>query len=229
MKKFTFIFILLIGILNVTNVNAVSYRGFAEGNIGLSFTYDHTNKLNVGGYTTHGIQFYNVFYVGVGVGYELFGEDYGFQLNDQFSNKSIKISSISRIAFYGDLRWDGFGLFGTGKRVSPFVDIKIGYHTNLKDIHQNYYYSYYSNIYNFNFKAFSCGGMFMKPTIGIRIGCSHKVGINLGIYYDLISNMSLKSNRIIYFNDMTNKWVAVKDYKQNLSLHPFGLSIGVDF
>lgn len=246
MKKTLLFFLLFAGFVfsMPQATKAISYRGFVEASYVNGFDnkyysrdrHQYENKYfkGVNANTTHGVQVLKNLFVGAGVGYVFTAyEMFHFQYRHLLS-------------FYGDVRWDGFGLFGLGKRVSPFVDLKIGYQIMLTGTlswveNNGYYYSIYrgnmtifdnypNHIYS---KAMKPGGLFIRPTIGVRIGLSKKVGFNIGIFCDIANSIRIKSFEYTARHD--NFETGEYQYKnmtfkgKTFNYFPFGLTLGVDF
>lgn len=203
MKKITIFFIFLITLFSSTKMSAVSYRGFVEGGTGVYFLNvdevrwgimtKHTHTyLNIPLHTTHGVQIIKNLFVGLGLGVDInpWYEDKYYYENE---------GTVSFGQIYGDIRWDGFGVFGAAKRVSPFADLKIGYQHNLIELSKNW------------------NGLFISPTLGVRIGCSSKVGINLGLYFTIIN-----------FVKCEDVW-GNPGFEYTAKHYPIGLTVGVDF
>lgn len=260
MKK-NFVILLLITIFVFSHqAKAVSYRGFVEGVWG-GVIYNKTFAVskshlesNAGFSTTHGIQILNNLFVGIGMGYNWIWLPY-IDLYDHHYQYYQEEARAKHLNFHTDVRWDGFGLFGKAKRVSPFVDLKIGYQTArggaifddiiLDNISSNkcdiiWYEDPDHLIHAHDCNTGMLGGWLVRPTIGVRFGLSKRVGINLGLYFDLANSIRLKKGKYEgWYNESIREgsgwtWerkdrtIEIKNTK-TCNLHPFGLSIGIDF
>lgn len=224
MKKL--IFTLIACCLLTANVLAVSYKGFVDSSFGLAIEKnvlngEHTTGLYVGLSTTHGIRFAKYFFVGAGIGYN-------YREGHPDNTSGVQLMNV-----YGDIRWDGQRrCWGKSKKVSPFVDIKIGYQQMIQgkyvfDVSQ-YLYGPEPNIRE-TWAYSYLGGLFVKPTIGIRAKISQKVGINFGLFCDVVNYIKLKprKSRVWESGNLTDEFITVIPDKINCT--PFGISIGVDF
>lgn len=209
-----FIVLVIVSLLTISQqLWAVSYRGFVEIGTGVVFPNNSINnrtRMAIPITTTHGLQILNQVFVGVGVGVDLGVNypDYNFKGYD-FSD--MDVDAWKKVRVFGDIRWDGFGLFGKGKRVSPFVNLKLGWQTNVNEM--------YSWKWHTSIDHFSTNGFFLEPQAGIRIGCSSKVGINIGLYIDAINFIKIGTIEVD----------NVKINAGNLNLPSLGLMVGVDF
>lgn len=156
MKKY--LLLLILAIIGLQPVSAQSYRGFAD--IEGGYTFNLEGAL-IGVTTTHGLQLAQKFFIGAGTGI----------LTDAGSGGSQSDISIV-IPLYADFRFDFFN----GKKVSPFVDLKVGYTADITSA---------------DFGVSS--GLYLKPTIGFRIRLTERTGINIGLAYS-------------HINAVDNKW-----------------------
>ena len=196
MRKIFLFFCFISTIFFSQSVKAVSYRGIVEGGFGYltSNSANHSEqKVGIDAFVTNGIQVVKPFYVGITLGYGWCQEFY---------------ESEHRLKIGGDIRWDGFGIFGIGKRVNPFIDLKLGYNLPISDIG------------SYDFASLS-GGFFLRPSLGIRLRLSSKVGFNFSIFYNLINRIYCKN---IEYYDRGEHY-----YTGNLDSHQLGIGIGVDF
>lgn len=208
MNKKILLLIVLISI-SVSQAFPVSYRGFFEVSVGLYKykyqylidRYNYASKSQTAAIlsfsTTHGIQITPDLFVGAGFGLTN-------KINDRMyrNHSGDYLDDGTNISYlYGDIRWDCFSKLKNGRKVSPFVDLKIGY---------QHFGEYFNDFFD------SPGGMIIKPTIGFRIRLFHNVGANVGLYYDLVNFLKGPSD---YHEPETRTYNA----------HPFGITLGVDF
>lgn len=234
-----FIALILVSLLTISQqLWAVSYRGFVEIGTGVVFPKESIcNKtgINIPITTTHGLQILNQLFVGVGLGVDL-GVNYSDYNFNGYYWRDYSLSACKKIRAYGDIRWDGFGLFGKGKRVSPFVDLKLGWQTNgsklIKEREGAFQYFMYVNKCD-QINVFSFNGFFLEPQVGIRIGCSSKVGINIGLYMDAVNFLKLGTKNLVIkkYDAQGNRdgEETLRINLGNLNLPSLGLMVGIDF
>ncbi len=187
----------IFGIAALT-ASAVSYRGFFDimGGVGTGGkTNVYAGSLKVtdikaeyafGLNTTHGCQIFPYLYAGVGVGaYSVltggksYDSSYYYNPSDSYVDHTIAFYSIN-IPMYVDIRWD----LDIRKKITPFVDLKIGYQIGVNiDESGGTGYSYNEGGYLDTY-AKPENGVYFMPTIGARFRMGRKSGFNLGICYN---------------------------------------------
>lgn len=156
MKKLILLFAILLTVTTVHAQKEKGYRGFFE--IGHNFSsyatrYDSNNKFVIS--TTHGYQFRNLFFVGLGVSCGKY--DYTRHLSNGNQQRDELIAS-----FFGEFRYDlEYSIIIP--RITPYADLKIGAHTSNIDIVQD--------------------GLYLSPQVGLRYAITPSCGINLGVSY----------------------------------------------
>lgn len=221
MKKHIFVTAALLAAFGASEASAVSYRGFLDGEGGITVKShpDYTTVNGFGGVnTTHGLQVIRNLFVGLGGGFCYYMDGPGKYTQTYYADSEYE----GVLQLYLDLRWDGFGLFGLGKRISPFVDLKAGYQggqlsfsASGNDASGNYYY--------YGDKKWS-NGMFLRPTIGVRFGIYRNLGINVGIFYDVINYLHHDG---VSYHYAPGEDLVIAPF--NATTNAFGLSVGLDF
>lgn len=115
------------------------YKGFVDLGYGIGVGDYGEGRLEV--QTTHGYQFNPYFFAGVGAGFSYFHE-----------------GSLSCLPIFADLRGN---LPITGSKISPFLDLKIGY--SVLDVE----------------------GFYMSPSVGARIAVGQLTGLNISLGYEM--------------------------------------------
>lgn len=175
MKKF--LLLLILAVAGLQPVSAQSYRGFADIEAGYSF---YSEWALIGATTTHGVQLAEKFFIGAGTG-----------ILTDFTAVVMPL--------YADFRFDFFN----GKKVSPFVDLKVGYTLGNSG---RVYEDYDDEI---------CNGIYLNPTVGFRIRLTNRMGINIGLAYSL--------NNYYCYN-------YYEKIKMNKELgHAIAIKVGIDF
>lgn len=186
MKK---LILMIAAVMTVFGMSAQSYRGFLElyGGIGMGDKHNFTAAgaefrnfkpaYALGFSTIHGAQLAPCFFVGVGA--SAYGMLYSVESSVEDYYKETAALGIN-IPAYLDLRWD----LDVRKKVSPFVDVKVGYQfaVNFNDCTLAEGTSYDSREYTY-FKVKNVKGFYFMPTIGIRIRTNSKTGFNIGVSY----------------------------------------------
>lgn len=152
------------------------YRGSFDFNFGFAIGHvinEHVGnnqdrnqfELYYGLLTTHGYQINSHLFVGAGIGISLDGMIVDYNRSTMVGN-IVETSSIGLyyIPVYSDIRWTPF----RGRRVCPFVDMKIGYQ-----------FGGYAGSREITCK--NINGIYIMPSVGIRFGKTK--GFNLGIGY----------------------------------------------
>lgn len=141
----------------------LGYRGFAD--VGYSF--------GIGGYglnrfevtTIHGCQILPALYVGGGVGFSLYEENY-LKGDWKFSSTSIEQGQMCSIPVFVDIRTDILKSW-----ISPFVDVRIGY----AFLEMN---GFYFSVMAGGRTALSFG----NNTIGINLGIGYTTTLKNDVY-----------------------------------------------
>ena len=199
---------------------AQSYRGMVElgiGVIGGGASYSNelaTFKLNnsfLGSFTTsHGCQITPSIFIGAGVGVDIgFWDSFKTPILDSKFNREDFIvddlrSAVScwKIPVFLAFRWD----LDIQRKVSPFIDLKIGYSINV-DRQENYSVEAHSSIrlrdnldygeyldkygfvpYGSTADSEARSSFYFKPTIGVRIKCKKNCGFNMGVSYEVFQS-----------------------------------------
>lgn len=211
MKK-TFKAFLVIAAITATalNMSAIkpSYRGFAEASIAYgpsSSDYgDDSDALPLNFATSHGLQLNRSFFVGAGLG-----------LNEIIRNGS---NTFAQLALFLDGRWD----LNVAKKVSPFVDLRLGYASNFDSedfgVFKSNPYSVGESVSGSGYIGqVPCNQFYFQPTVGVRFRLHHHIGLNVGVTYFTIKRIDvIADNGII---------TDIKTWNRN----HIGLIIGVDF
>jgi hypothetical protein len=197
----------IFGIAALT-ASAVSYRGFFDIMGGVAFGdkteyvgYDFVvtdlgSTFGFGFNTSHGCQILPNLYVGAGAGiYTVANKgkakglpvlDYGESLPSQYYG-NIDTSDMETqrdldgvtIPVFVDVRWD----LDVRKKVTPFVDLKVGYQFGINTgnpVCEEYGYGFASpDIYDT-----TESGFYVMPTVGVRFRQGKTRGFNLGICYN---------------------------------------------
>lgn len=143
------------------------------------------NKITCGFNFTGGYQVFSSLFAGVGFGfytneisylsYEVEG-DYGFEMD-----------SATFYSFYypvfADLRWT----LNINSRVTPFVDLKIGYQFGIPITEGDLGYYYNGDVYGDGYEVSEVvarhrPGFYLLPSIGVRFG--KRSAFNLGVAYN---------------------------------------------
>lgn len=150
-------------------LNGSRYRGFAEGLYMTGVTgsdYDDNNLRGWGFSTTHGCQFNRYIFVGGGFAYyraKCSEDGYYYSSNSWYGYSTRHYTQdtyYNIIPIYSDFR-----VHMARSRVSPFFDVKLGA-TISEEV-----------------------GVFVSPSLGLRIGMSDDVGINITAGYTSMSGI----------------------------------------
>lgn len=209
--------LLLLAILGLAIPSfAVSYRGMLDVNLGLPasgkttisapFTYYNINStMGAFSSTSHGCQITPFLFAGLGYGVVLEWMDV-----DKANYKFDKNMIVSTPVFL-DLRWD----LDIRRKITPFVDIKVGYQFGFEGNSNLSEYSYYDEEYEYESRWIEAvNSFYFQPTAGVRFKGGKRTGFNLGISYI----PTLK--RGLFINDK-----KVDTFSSSL----FMLNIGLDF
>ncbi len=181
MKKLLLLFTLLS--LSLSSF-AASYRGMFDINFGISTNSTNTlntpygdieSKSHFGGVisTSHGCQITPFLFAGAG-----FGVGMNFMKLEPVSFNSGKheFHPVPTIPVFVDLRWD----LDVRKKITPFVDIKIGY--NFGGFESDCSLDFTGPVRNEGWIN-SCSSVFFQPTAGVRFKKGRRSGFNLGLTY----------------------------------------------
>ncbi len=216
------------------------YRGFFDFLMGVGFGGDVNVQagmlslesvrpgISFGYTTTHGYQVNSNLFVGLGFGI-VANSIYGKEVNPGYIDNIHELDLIG-IPVFLDLRWD-FELAG---KTAPYVGVKMGYKYNISvDEDYNYLWTYhYGNGYSSELELFSesNGQFFLQPSIGLRTLIGNKVGMNLGLSYNVMETRKL---RAVYTFDQYGQHKDIHQRAQfNLGKHTGGVlmfNIGFDF
>lgn len=169
MKK---LLIVLTGLMLSISAFSQSYRGMLDLSIGLPTSGEKTISFSDGTARvrpeaglifsmSHGCQITKSFFagLGVGIGNVWCDEDH---LGNESSSPDSGEHSYATVPIFVDLRWD----LDIRKKITPFVDLKVGYQMEVVD--------------EFGPKN---GSMYFQPTAGVRFRGGKRTGFNLGISY----------------------------------------------
>lgn len=216
MKKTFKTFFAVVGIATaVFNMSAInpSYRGFAEAGVafgpsspdyGMGSEYKESDGVAISFATSHGLQFNRSFFVGAGLGV----------------NKIVRngYDKFAQLALFIDGRWD----LNVAKKVSPFVDLRLGYASNFDsedfDVFKSNPYSVGESVSSIDdLGQVPCNQFYFQPTVGVRFRLHHHIGLNIGVTY-----FTRKRIDVIADNSIITD---IKSWNKN----QIGLIIGVDF
>lgn len=211
-----------------------------------NYRYSHSDKhpmmINWGFTTSHGLQISKNFFAGIGVGVNflknleeyVYGSFYCYQIGKpagRFDHVFYDDEYIWGIQYFVHLRWDGFGLFGIQRKISPFVELKAGYFQSMSSFRMEELvdrdeWSY--PLYQKNFE----NSFFIRPSIGVRLRLTGKLGLNFGLYCEPFCRFKLKAHeaQIGYWNsDDTFEGETIQVPSVNFNFFPFGINVGLDF
>lgn len=206
------------------------YRGFFDWNLGFGFggnasvsvgnmSIDQVRPWAEFGITmSHGYQINRNLYVGIGAGANLMfthGVERGNYQTGQYDQATgnyvemIKGYEDHYPEFYGaqfpffvDVRWD----FGLGKRISPFIGLKIGYQVNItaETDYEIYYAEQTESPTYLDMHSHNVNGFFLQPTIGIRRSIGAKKAVNIGLTMNVLALQKFTAESYDYYdNPMT--------------------------
>ena len=201
---------------------AVKYKGFADVDATYlvsysTFDYETLSRPTKDRFsllitTTHGLQFGNSAFIGIGVG-----------LNQMGGNLSMR-----NMPLYFDARWT----LNCSKKITPFIDLKLGASLLSNKDHEWFnklmYRDYIDKNTWFLYDYFgeTKDGVFIKPTIGCRFALSNKIGVNVGItYYP-------QWGKILEHYLEKSKGTTIEDSwkeRDSYTRHFVGLNVGIDF
>ncbi len=187
--------LLLFTILSISLSSfAASYRGMFDLSFGIPVsgekTFDNSAvplkvTPNFGGVfsMTHGCQILPCLFAGVGVG--ITGTWSDLDLTDQaWSEYDLTYNDgkfLFSVPIFLDLRWD----LDIRKKITPYVDFKIGYQAGFD---QSYdfgvgLYSAYDYL-EYDGRIETKNSMYFQPTVGVRFKGGKRTGFNLGFTYN---------------------------------------------
>ena len=157
-----------------------SYRGMFDLSAGISpsgekkiQTPSFDVKPNIGGVfsMSHGCQITRYLFAGLGAGVCCEWVDI------PKTNAVTDVYNGTLISFpvFLDLRWD----LDIRRKITPFVDFKIGYQFCIEDSDNDYEFSQNGRNYSVGPKK----SMYFQPTAGVRFKGGRRTGFNLGISY----------------------------------------------
>lgn len=206
---------------------AQSYRGMFEIDLGTGISSDNT--YDVGGVelkqqpsfggafsTTHGCQITPWLFAGVGFGASTYAMNVSEDKYSPTGVTTLKISSIN-VPLYFDLRWD----MDVRRKVSPFIDLKVGYQWAFNvdsESHSGRFYYYQSPVTSeTRLMCDPVSGFYFQPTVGVRFRRNSKKGFGLGITYNTSIKREVTGVRTVrQFED------AIDDYITNVTSYDFG-------
>lgn len=213
-------------VVAVFTMSAQSYRGFIDLFGGIATGSGHTVETGVGSFsdlkpnygfglsTSHGCQITPWGFVGIGVG-AYTTVDHSV-VNDGFEDDVTGVYGIY-IPISLDLRWD----MNIRKKVTPFVDLKIGYQMVVDGTDDEYGEGELwgdGSPKHLHFE--SLPGFYFQPTVGVRFRMGKKSGFNLGITY----NPTVRK-RIYAFDRDGGARIGEKDFTSGVAM----LNLGFDF
>lgn len=174
MKK---LLIVLTGLMLSISAFSQSYRGMLDLSVGLPTSGEQSIRFSneevklkpqVGLIfsMSHGCQITKSFFAGLGIGVGgVWTEENFISLGDtQYGDSEWqqKFTTYGTVPVFLDLRWD----LDIRKKITPFVDLKVGYQMEIDD--------------GFGPKN---GSMYFQPTAGVRFRGGKRTGFNLGLSY----------------------------------------------
>lgn len=222
-------------VVAVFTVSAQSYRGFIDifGGIGvgsdesivrgdMSFT-DIKPSYGFGLSTSHGCQITPWGYVGIGVGaytsLNHASKNYEWDNKNNFYGIYIPVSL--------DLRWD----LNIRKKVTPFVDVKVGYQFVADVCNDGGIADAYSDSTDeyMDLYAEPIAGFYFQPTLGLRFRMGKKSGFNFGVTYNPTIKKRIYAKVEKYNHDTYNYTEIGKIGKKELNVGALMLNLGFDF
>ena len=215
---------LIIAILTMPfAASAQGFRGFIDIFGGTQFgrgidipvpNYDNVsnikNDLAFGLNVTGGYQITNFLFAGVGFGG--YTTIMGATTHDYYTERDREFHSLY-FPFFADVRWT----LDIERKITPFVDMKIGYQFAF-EINEGSltYYDSYREIY-----AKGKNGIYFMPSIGVRFGKAS--GFNLGIAY----NSSIGTRFLQNYEVSADNYELREVAKTNKGV--FMITFGADF
>lgn len=172
MKK---LLIVLTGLMLSISAFSQSYRGMLDLSVGLPTSGEQSIRFSneevklkpqVGLIfsMSHGCQITKSFFAGLGIGVGgVWTEKKFIRLGDtQYGDSEWQQKTYCTVPVFLDLRWD----LDIRKKITPFVDLKVGYQMTVHE---------YFGPKN--------GSMYFQPTAGVRFRGGKRTGFNLGLSY----------------------------------------------
>ena len=203
---------------------------------------NHAMMIDWGFTTSHGLQIARNFFVGIGVGVNFMS----YPKNETYLDMGMMVGQyeggiynssyyIWNLRYFVHVRWDGFGLFGIQSKLSPFVELKAGYTQNMSNLFVRVFdtkTNWEGNAYNS--KGFN-DSFFFRPSIGVRLRLTSKLGLNFGLYCEPFSKLRVKPLNVedwYGYSDSgeyghINAQVQIPSF--DIKYFPFGVNIGLDF
>ena len=181
--------LLLVAILGLAIPSfEVSYRGMLDLSVGLptsgetavsgpSVRFDVNPTIGGLVTTSHGCQITPFLFAGLGGGTVIEWMDVDEYNSNYHYDKNVMVS----VPVFIDLRWD----LDVRKKITPFVDLKIGYQIGLEgnsDLSRQSYNGYYDEEYETRWIE-AVNSFYFQPTAGVRFKGGKRTGFNLGISY----------------------------------------------
>lgn len=173
----------------------VGFGGEVNVDAGMLKIDDIRPGFSFGFTTTHGYQINHNLYAGLGLGVmynSLHGKIMGPWGYD------IQYDDMVSIPMFVDVRWD----FGLVEKTAPYIGLKIGCKYNIveDDEYGSLESYYYDNDINYSLKVFNENTMhfFLQPSVGLRTRLGSKVGMNIGLSYNIMETRKLKGSYSVY-------------------------------
>lgn len=209
--------------------SAQGFRGFIDIFGGTQFgggidfpTYDVTNVKNdlaFGLNVTGGYQITNYLFAGIGFGG--YAALIGATSHDDYYSDRNRDAIPLHFPFYADVRWT----LDIDRKITPFVDVKIGYQiVHNVDDGGIAYYRYNGELdYRYNDELYAKGknGVYFMPSVGVRFGKAS--GFNFGIAYNACVGTKFLQNYEVSPDNYELREVA----KTNKGV--FMITFGADF
>jgi hypothetical protein len=168
--------------------SAQGFRGFLDVYAGTSFSKGFTDYGYVGSeYSVSGIKPDFVFglnvtegyqitnYLFAGVGFGGYASMLGYDAYDGSYMERDRIFYSIYLPVFADVRWT----LNMNSRITPFVDMKIGYQFGVSVGSGELFDYYFKNV---STTATHKNGLYFQPSIGVRFGKA--TGFNLGVAYN---------------------------------------------
>lgn len=172
------------GIANVLNpalTRSEAYKGFVEADYTQGFGNYRTNFATLS--TSQGYQFSDVFYMGAGIGVDLFwstvDEGWGNSWRPQRpdSQNNSYTSAAVMIPIFTNFRFT----FGDRSKASFFADLKVGASFLCTNSYVKIRDGYLTNTNYF----------YLQPSVGVRVPVNRthpRQAVNIGVHYRLITS-----------------------------------------
>lgn len=166
------------------------------------------NDVGFGLNVTGGYQITNYLFAGVGFGG--YTTLMGGTSHDSYYSERERIFHSFYFPFFADVRWT----LNIERKITPFVDLKVGYQAAFEM--GNGDLSYYNHVH-----AKGKSGMYFMPSVGVRFGKAS--GFNLGIAY----NASIPTKILQDFEVSPDNYELREVGKTNKGV--FMITFGADF